>query len=179
MISSLRRKTTATIAAFAIASLGVLPATAAAQGNRATALAVPILGTVTAPFTGTFNGSATLTSFSVVNGVLMAVGTLTGTVTNTATGAVTSIAANFSAPVTTAQASCQILNLVLGPLHLDLLGLMVDLNQVVLTITAVPGAGNLLGNLLCSIAGLLDNPSGGTGGLARLLNQVLGILNGL
>jgi hypothetical protein len=64
---------------------------------------------------------------------------------------------------------------VLGPLHLDLLGLVVDLNQVVLNITAVPGAGNLLGNLLCAVTGLLDNP----GALANLLNQILGILNGL
>jgi hypothetical protein len=111
-----------------------------------------------------------------VNGVLMAVGTLTGTLTNTATGAVTSVASNFSAPVTTQQASCQVLNLVLGPLHLDLLGLVVDLNQVVLTITAVPGSGNLLGNLLCSIAGLLNNPGGQTSGVANLLNQLLAAL---
>jgi hypothetical protein len=48
----------------------------------------------------------------------------------------------------------------------------VSLNRVVLDITAVPGAGNLLGNLLCSVAGLLDNPSA----LATLLNQILGAL---
>ncbi len=54
------------------------------------------------------------------------------------------------------------LDLTLGPLHLDLLGLMVDLNQVRLTINAVSGPGNLLGNLLCAIAGLLDPvPSAG------------------
>jgi hypothetical protein len=41
-----------------------------------------------------------------------------------------------------------VLNLVLGPLHLDLLGLVVDLNQVHLVITAVQAPGNLLGNLL-------------------------------
>ena len=33
----------------------------------------------------------------------------------------------------------------------------------------------LLGNLLCAVAGLLDNP----GGLAALLNQILAILAGL
>jgi hypothetical protein len=49
------------------------------------------------------------------------------------------------------------------------------LNQVVLNITAVPGAGNLLGNLLCAVAGLLDQP----GPLANLLNQILDILNGI
>jgi hypothetical protein len=61
----------------------------------------------------------------------------------------------------------------LGALHLDLLGLVVDLAPVHLKITAVPGAGNLLGNLLCAITGLLD------GGaplslISQLLNQLLG-----
>jgi len=75
-------------------------------------------------------------------------------------------------------ASCDILNLVLGPLDLNLLGLEVHLNQVVLDIVATSGAGNLLGNLLCSVAGLLD---GGAllGQISGLLNQILGILNGL
>jgi hypothetical protein len=44
-----------------------------------------------------------------------------------------------------------VLNLVLGPLHLDLLGLVVDLNQVNLTITATPGGG-ALGDLFCSLS---------------------------
>jgi hypothetical protein len=78
-------------------------------------------------------------------------------------------------------ASCDILNLVLGPLDLNLLGLEVHLNQVVLDIVAQSGAGNLLGNLLCAVAGLLDG--GGLGGLlgqlSDLLNQILGVLNGL
>jgi hypothetical protein len=73
--------------------------------------------------------------------------------------------------------TCEILNLVLGPLHLDLLGLVVDLNQVVLNITAVAGAGNLLGNLLCAIVGLLDGTTAGAlTQLVTLLNQLLGIL---
>jgi len=55
------------------------------------------------------------------------------------------------------------------------LGLQVDLSQVVLDITAQQGAGNLLGNLLCAVTGLLDSP----GGLSRLLNQILGVLQGL
>jgi hypothetical protein len=51
----------------------------------------------------------------------------------------------------TAQGTCQILDLVLGPLHLNLLGLIVDLNQLHLKITADPNGG-LLGSLLCSLA---------------------------
>ncbi len=61
------------------------------------------------------------------------------------------------------------LHLVLGPLHLDLLGLVVHLNRVVLDITAVP-AGGLLGQLLCSVANLL---SGGLGGLLGQLATLL------
>ena len=52
-------------------------------------------------------------------------------------------------------AACDILNLVLGPLDLNILGLEVHLNQVVLDIIATPGPGQLLGNLLCAVAGLL------------------------
>ncbi len=52
--------------------------------------------------------------------------------------------------------SCAILSLVLGPLHLDVLGLVIDLNRVVLNITGQTGAGNLLGNLLCALTGILD-----------------------
>ena len=74
--------------------------------------------------------------------------------------------------VPTVAATCPILHLDLGPLFLDVLGLQVDLSQVVLDIVAESGAGNLLGNLLCAVTGLLDSP----GGLARLLNQILGIL---
>ena len=60
-----------------------------------------------------------------------------------------------------------------GPLDLNLLGLVVHLDQVVLNITAVPGAGNLLGNLLCSVANLLNSGAP----LSTLLNNVVGLLN--
>ena len=81
-------------------------------------------------------------------------------------------------------ATCNILNLDLGPLDLNLLGLVVHLDEVVLDITAVSGTGQLLGNLLCAVAGLLDGGPGGIlggllGQLSNLLNQILGILNGI
>ena len=73
--------------------------------------------------------------------------------------------------------TCDILNLVLGPLDLDLLGLQVHLDRVVLDIVAVSGAGNLLGNLLCAVAGLLDGGlSGQLGRLVRLLDRILDVL---
>lgn len=73
--------------------------------------------------------------------------------------------------------ACDILNLVLGPLDLDLLGLEIHLNRVVLDIVAQSGAGKLLGNLLCAVAGLLDGGLDGVlGRLTRLLNRILGAL---
>jgi hypothetical protein len=78
-------------------------------------------------------------------------------------------------------ASCGILLLDLGPLHLDLLGLVVDLNEVVLDITGETGSGNLLGNLLCALTGLLDG-AGALAGILNLLdsiNQLLGSIGGL
>jgi hypothetical protein len=79
--------------------------------------------------------------------------------------------------VATHQGTCQILNLVLGPLHLDLLGLVVDLygrtisDPVRVRITGEPGHG-LLGDLLCSLAG-----GGNITSLAQLqsLLQSLGV----
>jgi hypothetical protein len=47
---------------------------------------------------------------------------------------------------------CTVLDLVLGPLDLNLLGLMIHLDRVQLRITADPTRG-LLGSLLCSLAG--------------------------
>ena len=174
----------------------VAVATPSAQAAGAGSIAVPAAGTTTTglPVTGTF----TITSFKKVDGVINAVGTFTGSVngaapvTTAASAPVTAInGTGVGGTSTTAAAaatgSCQILDLTLGPLHLDLLGLVVDLNQVHLNITAQQGSGNLLGNLLCAVAGLLDNTGGGGGGglsgllqgITNLLNQILGALGGL
>jgi hypothetical protein len=77
---------------------------------------------------------------------------------------------------------CPILHLDLGPLDLNLLGLHVHLNEVVLDIEAIPGPGNLLGNLLCAIAGLLDGVdlSGVLGNLLQnLIDALIRLLEGL
>lgn len=73
--------------------------------------------------------------------------------------------------------TCDILNLRIGPLHLDLLGLEIDLDNcnngpVRLDITAEEGPGNLLGNLLCALAGLLDSPLTPVGRINALLNDI-------
>ena len=146
----------------------------------------------------TFAGKYRVTKFVDRNGHLKAVGHLSGTLTRKsgATKAVservrmpvnmsatraanaTSALPTTSSTASTTAVSCDVLHLVLGPLDLDLLGLVVHLDKVVLDITAVPGAGALLGNLLCAVVGLLDGTGiGGLSGiLANLLNAILGIL---
>jgi hypothetical protein len=182
----MNRFAVALVTAVALAVVPALTPQVQAKQEHAAPLQVPIAGTLEKG--GTFEGTFTLLKFVNDNGKVMAVGTITGTAKDLsgkvlATGLQT-VALPFSTsgaptvaaaavPGVVAQATCPILNLVLGPLHLDLLGLVVDLNQVILNITAVSGAGNLLGNLLCAVAGLLDQP----GPLANLLNQILGTLN--
>jgi hypothetical protein len=120
-----------------------------------------------------------VTNFSVVNGALTAAGTYTGTLTNLATGAFATASGTFGgAPVTGGTGSCQILDLTIGPIHLDLLGLVVDTNAIHLNITAQQGPGNLLGNLLCGVANLLNGNTSPNAlqQLANLLNQILGRL---
>jgi hypothetical protein len=57
------------------------------------------------------------------------------------------------------QTTCQVLDLVVGPLNLRLLGLVVDLKKVHLAVTATRGQGKL-GDLFCELAD--NNSSGGT-----------------
>ena len=92
---------------------------------------------------------------------------------------VTFTKASYTPPAAPAQAlSCQILRLSIGAINLDLLGLTVSLNPVLLVISAVPGAGNLLGNLLCAIVNLL-NGVGSLIQIVNLLNQLLALLGSL
>jgi hypothetical protein len=83
-----------------------------------------------------------------------------------------------------AGATCQVLSLALGPIELNLLGLVVELDNcangpVTVDITAIPGGG-LLGDLLCSLSDLLKNRA--TAGaintllwqISRLLGQLVG-----
>jgi len=68
-----------------------------------------------------------------------------------------------------------VLNLHLDPIHLNLLGLQVDTSAICLDVTAQQGNGNLLGNLVGSIAHLLDkNPGNAVNSLLRQVDRVLG-----
>jgi hypothetical protein len=81
-------------------------------------------------------------------------------------------------------ATCEILSLALGPIELNLLGLVVELDNcangpVTLDITAIPGGG-LLGDLLCSLSDLLNGRAAAVAintvlfQISRLLGQLVG-----
>jgi hypothetical protein len=82
-------------------------------------------------------------------------------------------------------AACPILDLSLGPIDLNLLGLRVLTSPICLEVTAFEGGG-LLGDLLCSVANLLaaDTPLSdvltqlqGQGDLTRFLNGLTSLLD--
>ena len=107
----------------------------------------------------------TINNISMQGGQLVA----TGTASVTRNGKTTTVP--FTAPIDLSLApnqtpsGCPILNLALAPIDLNLLGLVVQTSPICLDITAIPGGG-LLGDLLCSVANLLN------GGLN--LQQILG-----
>jgi hypothetical protein len=145
---------TASLAATANASTGSSPTGSA--GSSATASAA-----VAANAAGTVKISYAVKQFVTRNGKLHARGEVIATVT---TEKGTHVARKpFQALVrgksgtrrfasTQQQQTCQVLTLVLGPLHLNVLGLIVELNQVVVLIRADPNGG-LLGQLLCGLSG--------------------------
>jgi hypothetical protein len=193
--------TAASLATAATVGLSTTAASAApaSTGSRSSTAASPAsVGSITSKVTGTFTnsdgtgtfaGTFTPQKFSVVHGVLEATGLLKGTLVDANGTQLGAVSRTITTPVNTPQAanantteaanapavSCGILDLTLGPLNLNLLGLVVQLNQIHLTITAVPGAGNLLGNLLCAVAGLLN----GGGALNGLLGQITALLNSI
>ena len=183
-----QRMTAALVALLAIGGVLLLagaPAEAATRGPSKTpqySATSVVSGTATDASGAAYTVTGTFTPTKFVNqaGQLAAVGQLSTTATNNATGATTTLPTSpATLAVTQAAGSCQVLHLVLGPLDLNLLGLTVHLNQVVLDITAVPGAGNLLGNLLCAVAGLLDQGGGLSNLVAALTNLLNQILAGL
>jgi hypothetical protein len=150
------------------------------------AIETPITGRVDGD---SFHGTLRITEFIERDSVIYAVGSITKIKgLHPKSDAVALLGSRtFEFPVTFNQASpaaadgdvqqaaCDILNLDLGPLDLNILGLVVELDQVVLDITGQTGAGNLLGNLLCAITGLL-NPLGNLLELLDLLNQLIDLI---
>ena len=168
MTTQMKRIALATLMAFTTVMIAPAATIAAPAPAPATALTIPVVGSGGG---STFSGTFTLQKFANQAGQIMGVGVLSGTLT-AADGTVTSAVKTISAPAAVVDSTCQILHLDLGPLSVDLLGLKIDLSRIVLDITAEAGAGNLLGNLLCGIANLLNDPAG----LTKALNGILDLL---
>jgi hypothetical protein len=196
MINSIRSVTVTFVAAVAMAvglsTVGVAPASAA-PGDWTT-VAKSAEGKMKSKIVGETStgrkvtGSFTPKRFVEKDGQVFAKGVIRGAF-ETKSGATKKFKVKRLVPVkkangtplsarTANRAECDVLNLVLGPLDLNVLGLQVNLNRIVLDIVAVSGAGNLLGNLLCAVAGLLDGGILGNllGQITDLLNQILGRL---
>jgi hypothetical protein len=184
----------AAAAATGACGLMLVGGTAVAQAQESPARLTQVV-----PVTGTknFKGTYTIERFITRGGKLYSVGTIKGK----ARGSKRVTKENVRMPARVANASgtaarasrqppplplpplppgnaCSILSLDLGPINLNLLGLVVRTNQIQLRIDAVEGPGNLLGNLLCGITGILDpNTVANTplGQLAQILNALLAL----
>ena len=157
-----------------VSAFVIMPGSVKAQTTSG--LTIPVSGSFTSTAgPGTFTGKLTITQFAAQNGHLVALGTLSGTLKN-ASGDVLKTLTNqtVTVPLTRLLQSgtaCQILTLDVGAIHLNLLGLVINLSPIHLTVTAQQGPGNLLGNLLCTVAHLLDGHAS--------MNAVAAILNSL
>ena len=138
---------------------------------------IPVTGTIPSNG-GTFTGTMDITNFARQAGSLVANGTISGVLRDASGGLIGNVTDQTvtNIPVAVPERTCQILALDLGPLHLDLLGLVVDLSAIHLRITAVEAPGNLLGNLLCAIAHLLDGPGNPLNAIIQRLNRIIGLL---
>jgi len=127
-----------------------------------------------------FKGTLDITSFAVndTGDGIVALGKVSGKVTGQGNGNKSFNDVPVTVPVSfpsnsagvRAQAICNILDLTLGPIHLDLLGLVLDTNTIHIHLTA-DSSGGLLGSLLCSVANLLNG-----GLLSTELQQLVDLL---
>jgi hypothetical protein len=184
---------TALCALFLVGPVGVA---SAQDGPARLSQVVPLSGKTTKG-AKQFRGTYTIERFVAKGNKLYSVGTVKGKVgakkvtkkdvrlpatvanaTGTAGGGAQAAQVPVPLPPLPPGNACSILSLDLGPINLNLLGLVVRTNQIQLRIDAVQGAGNLLGNLLCGITGILDpNTLANTplGQLAQILNAVLAL----
>jgi len=190
-MSKSRMTLIAAVAAFAVMLVGGVGTAAAQEPTKASQI-VDITGKAKngKQFTGTY----TIKRFTHRGDQIYAVGTMQGKLKNRKVKR-----SNVRIPVslkrhsaaTTSQlppvtddpdptaGACQVLDLVLNPIDLNLLGLRVATSRIEVLVEAIPGANALLGNLLCGITGILD-PQGTTaqpvGILTRVLNALLALL---
>jgi hypothetical protein len=188
----------ATCLAFGAAAV---PAAAASNGTGSQTAGYNLPALYTVALKGTtknkpFNGKFKIERFIAKGNKAYALGTVTGTFAGhrfTRTNVTTPASLTGEPSGTTsrahAAAACDLLHLVIQPIHLSLLGLDLTLGggtamdqPIVVDLTANSGQG-LLGDLLCDVDnalnqnGALSSLTGG--GLATVLNSVVGYLEGI
>ncbi|HET7048203.1 MAG TPA: hypothetical protein VFI54_08055 [Solirubrobacteraceae bacterium] len=199
----MKRFRIAVVAGLATLALGAtaVPVASASNGTAVPPKTSSLPALTTVPVHGVakngkqFNGSYAIQRYVARGNKVYAVGTLKGKLKGRhVTRYNVMMPATLSGPapagaakVKTAQVACTVLQLQLGPIDLNLLGLRVQLFggtnpasplPVSLLITGVPGDGNLLGNLLCSLTGALNQP-GVLGQLNNNLSQLTATLTSL
>jgi hypothetical protein len=129
-----------------------------------------VVGTVTGD--GALHGVLTITGLALnETGQLVATGTLAGTAgTQVIQETWTAIAAQFRQGE--GPGVCAQLLLDLAPAYLDGVGLTVEVGRLTLDLTAQRGPDALLGQLLCALTYLLENPSMHVSGMQILLNAI-------
>jgi hypothetical protein len=96
-----------------------------------------------------------ITSVALVNGVLTATGTASAVIHGRTTTVPFSAPVDVTATPNPQDPTCAILNLRLGPINLNLLGLVVQTSSICLDITGFENGG-LLGELLCGLSNGLN-----------------------
>jgi len=131
---------------------------------------------VAKPANNTISAIPNITSISVANGQLVAAGTVTATIKGTTTTVPFSgVPVDITVVPGQIAGACPVLDLSLGPINLNLLGLVVTTSPICLEITAFENGG-LLGQLLCAVGNLLN---GGLSLADILQGSGIGLLPGL
>lgn len=199
---SLRFTAFALAGAFVLVSGSVSTVDAQLLGSRP--LALPITGSVSGG--ASFVGTVSISRFAVQQGATVAIAAITGVVVD-ASGAQarTGLRANIAFPVSVtaaadvsgvafrpdnrnrafaapgfvlvSQACSSAAHIEIGASAVNLMGVVVMTNPVVLDVGA--DSGGLIGSLVCQILGLVGNPTMVTGLLNQLLGQLLGVVGGL
>ena len=167
---------TALAAVAAIVTGMTIAPDASAADYTADFTAIPVTGTIPS-IDGVFDGTVDIQKLALQNGDVVADGTLTGTLADSAGDAIETVADTPIALPVDESKSCQILDLSLGALDLNVLGLVVHLDAIHLDVTGETGDGDLLGSLLCMVANLLNGSSSSL--LQPLVNELNQILFGL
>jgi hypothetical protein len=130
-----------------------------------------------------FKGTYTVKKFATSGNKVVAVGTLTGklkgknvTKNNVKIPTTLSVPAEASQEPDPTPGACQVLDLVLQPIDINLLGLHVATSRIEALIEAIPGQNALLGNLLCAITGILDPQGQSASTVASALNSILALV---